>query len=373
MVHFVPEHMISLLSLEISPLIPMAILFVLGAIIGQGVNAWVRRMSLKSDIQSLSRCLKCGARVSRWKLIPLLRWIPFQNRCRDCATLIPRSEFLLELATGVLFAFFYFMVVHERCLETPSVIPPGIMFEWRLLYHYVLLILLVAATSIDFREYLIPDQITVTGMIIGILGATIAGQLQISHVWIDWNQAIPGLSGPYIPDWIKVHSHWHGLIWSLAGLVAGGGLTWILRLVSSVLLGQEALGFGDVTLMAMIGSFVGWQPILLILPLAPLCGLFIGFISRAVTGKTYLPYGPYLCAATLIVLMGWKWIWLAEWPSMVPGAPPEFSIRNIFGDAIGLAIILGIALGALILMLVLLRIYRAIPVKRHSTQSENER
>ncbi|MFK7778673.1 MAG: A24 family peptidase, partial [Gimesia sp.] len=348
MIQFAPEHMISLLSLEISPLIPMAILFVLGVILGQGVNAWVRRMSLSPTSQPLSRCLKCGVRVPFWKLIPLVRWIPLQNRCRGCATPIPRSEYFLELATGGLFACFYFMVVQERCLEIPSVVPPESMFEWRLLYHYILLILLVAATSIDFREYLIPDQITLTGMIIGIAGAMIAGQLQIIHVWVDWNQAIPGLSGPYIPDWIKAHSHWHGLAWSLSGLIVGGGLTWILRVVSSVLLGQEALGFGDVTLMAMIGSFVGWQPILLILPLAPLCGLLIGFISRAVTGKTYLPYGPYLCAATLIVLFNWKWIWLAEWPAMVPGAPPEFSFRKLLGDGPALLIIGGIALGALI-------------------------
>ncbi|WP_339732230.1 A24 family peptidase [uncultured Gimesia sp.] len=364
MVYFQIKHLNSVLPTEFALLVPCAILFLLGAVVGQGVNAWVRRMSLKPVIQPLSRCQGCGARVSRWKLIPVLRWIPFQNRCAECSKPLPGSEYLLEFATGGLFAFYYFMVVSQRSLDLPSVIPPEGMFEWRLLYHYVLLTLLVAATSIDFREYLIPDQITVTGMIIGVVGATIAGQLQIIHFWVDWNQAIPGLSGPYIPDWIKVHSHWHGLTWSLSGLIAGGGLTWGLRLVSSVLLGQEALGLGDVTLMAMVGSFLGWQPILPILLLAPLCGLLIGFISRAVTGKTYLPYGPYLCAATLIVLMGWKWIWLAEWPAAVSGASPVFSIRKLYGDAMGLVMLGGIALGALILMLLLLRIYRAIPVKR---------
>ncbi len=348
----------------LSPLILMGILFLAGAVTGCFINSWVRRMSLKPDIQPLSRCQKCGTRVPFWKLIPVLHWIPIQNRCGTCATPLSRSERFLELATGGLFVLFYYMVVQQRCFEIPSVVPPVGMFEWRLVYHYVLLILLVAATSIDFREYLIPDQITISGMIIGVLGATIAGQLQIIHFWVDWNQAVPGLSGPYIPDWIKAHSHWHGFAWSLMGLIVGGGLTWVLRFVSSVLLGQEALGFGDVTLMAMIGSFIGWQPILLILPLAPLCGLLIGFLNRMLTGKTYLPYGPYLCAATLIVLMGWKWIWLAEWPATVPGASPEFSIRKLYGDATGLAIVAGITLIALIGMLLLLRIYRAIPIER---------
>ena len=340
------------------------ILFLTGAVVGLLVNAWVRLMTLKPVIRPLTRCEECGARVRFWKLIPVLRWLPFQNRCRTCTARLPRSEILLEILTGTLFVLFYFMAVQLRCLEVPSVRPSGEMLEWRLIYLYVLLALLVAATSIDFREYLIPDQITIPGMLIGVLGATIAGHLQIIHLWVDWNQAVPGLTGPYIPEWIKAHSHWHGLSWSLTGLIVGGGLTWGLRLVSSVLLGQEALGLGDVTLMAMVGSFLGWQAILPILLLAPLCGILIGFLTRVMTGKTYLPYGPYLCAATLIVLMSWKWFWLAEWPAHVPGVAPEFSIRKLYGDGLGLAIIGGIALGALILLLVLLRIYRAIPVKR---------
>ncbi|WP_228030493.1 prepilin peptidase [Gimesia benthica] len=358
------KHLNTLLPPELALLVPCGVLFVLGALVGQGVNSWVRRMSLQSKPQPLSRCEACGARILRWKLIPLLRWIPLGNRCPACSRRLPRSEFLLELGTGILFAGYYLMTVHFRCLDVPSVVPPEGMFEWRLLYHYVLLTLLVAATSIDFREYLIPDQITVTGMLVGVIGATVAGQLQIIHFWVDWNQAIPGLAGPYIPEWIKDHSHWHGLAWSMAGLLAGGGLTWGVRLISSVLLGQEALGLGDVTLMAMVGSFLGWQPIVPILLLAPLCGLLIGFATRMTTGKTYLPYGPYLCAATLIVLMGWQWIWLAEWPSAVPGAPPEFSIRRLFGDIGGLAIIGGIALGAFIGLLLMLRVYRSIPIKR---------
>lgn len=340
------------------------ILFLTGAVVGLLVNGWVRLMTLKPVIRPLTRCEDCGARVRFWKLIPVLRWLPFQNRCRECNARLPRSEILLEILTGTLFVLFYFMAMQLRCLEVPSVRPSGEMLEWRLVYLYVLLTLLIAATSIDFREYLIPDQITIPGMLIGVLGATIAGHLQIIHLWVDWNQAVPGLTGPYIPEWIKAHSHWHGLSWSLAGLIVGGGLTWGLRLVSSVLLGQEALGLGDVTLMAMVGSFLGWQAILPILLLAPLCGILIGFLTRVMTGKTYLPYGPYLCAATLIVLMGWKWFWLAEWPARVPGAAPEFSIRKLYGDGLGLAMIGGIALGALILLLILLRIYRAIPVKR---------
>ncbi len=71
----------------------------------------------------------------------------------------------------------------------------------------------------------------------------------------------------------------------MTGLIAGGGLTWILRLVSSVLLGQEALGFGDVTLMAMIGSFVGWQPILATLAIIVASLFFYWFYGRIRTNR----------------------------------------------------------------------------------------
>ena len=80
-------------------------------------------------------------------------------------------------------------------------------------------------------------------------------------------------------------------------------MTWLVRWLSSVVLGQESLGLGDVTLMAMIGSFLGWQPLVFVFLLAPLCGIAMGLGVRLVTNRTYIPFGPYLSMAAVVVLV----------------------------------------------------------------------
>ena len=220
--------------------------------------------------------------------------------------------------------------------------------HWRILYHLLLLTLLAAATLIDFRLYIIPDEITVTGMGCGVLGATIGGHFHLVPFWIDWSHPLVDIYGPDVPDWIEHHAHLHGLAWSLVGLLVGGGVVWIVRWISSRILGQEALGFGDVTLMAMIGSFVGWQPVLFMLALAPLCGIVTALAVLLATGKTYVPFGPYLSAGAVAVLCAWHWLW-----------PPA---RVIFSHPPTLALL---GLGVLVLLavlLLLLRLYRMIPV-----------
>ena len=251
------------------------------------------------------------------------------------------------LTTGALFAVLVLAVTHGRCqwITEGGSIDWG---HWRLLYHYTLIALLVAATTIDFDQYLIPDQITVPGSIAGVALATCVGNVQLMQVWVDWNQWNQ-IDGPYIPHWIKVHPHLHGLAFSLAGLVAGAGITWLARAISQWVLGIEALGFGDVTLMAMIGSFLGWQPVIFVFLLAPMCGIVAAVTMRLLTGRRALPYGPYLSFATLLVLLTWVWLWgptkeiFGHWPTL---------LGLICGMIAGMAFLLG-----------LLRMYRAIPVE----------
>jgi leader peptidase (prepilin peptidase) / N-methyltransferase len=155
--------------------------------------------------------------------------------------------------------------------------------------------------------------------------------------------------GPYIPAWYDQHRLGHALAWSIAGLLTGGVFTAVVRSVSSRMLGQEAMGFGDVTWMAMIGSVLGWQAVLAIFAVAPLTGLVIAIIGYLGFGKTYLPYGPCLAAAALIVLFGWSRIWEQT--------------RLFFSDPVAIGIILAVALAALVVLLGAIRLYRAIPGK----------
>jgi len=226
--------------------------------------------------------------------------------------------------------------------------------HWRLLYHYALIAFLVVATTVDFDQYLIPDQITVPGTIVGIAVATCVGNMQLMQVWVDWNHVDP-IEGPYIPNWIKLHPHWHGLVYSLSGLLTGAGITWLARLTSQWTLGMEALGFGDVTLMAMIGSFLGWQPVIFVFLLAPLCGIVVALALRLLYGRIAVPYGPFLSAATVLVLLTWRRLWTPT--------------REVFGHW---QTLLGLGIGiivAMALLLGLLRLYRSIPVERRTAES----
>lgn len=259
---------------------------------------------------------------------------------------------LVVLITTSLFSAYYWASPIYRCLDTPEVQPSGEGQNWRFAYHLTLIGLLILATAIDFDCYSIPDIITISGMLIGVTAACLIGELQICHLWVDWSVAIPQLRGPYIPGWYDKYRFWHALAWSLAGLSTGAGLTWLARFVSSRVIGQEAMGFGDVTLMAMIGSFLGWQAACLVFLIAPLTGLTIGVLIRTVSGKTFLPYGPWLSIAAVIVLFNWGLIWRQT--------------RLIFSDWMGLATLAAVGSVGFVLLLGLTQLYKSIPTRSQS-------
>ncbi len=240
--------------------------------------------------------LLSGLLISRW----CAKMVAFESQGTRSLPRWASAEIVAALA--VIYPALVFAINYEV-----QGLPEGGSMDWnplRLVFHLILLTLLVAATTIDLDQYLIPDQITVPGVIVGIGIATGFGNMHLMPVWVDWNR-VHVIYGPYIPEWIKTHPHWHGLVFSLAGLAIGAGITWLSRLISQWVLGTEALGFGDVTLMAMIGSFLGWQPVVFVFLLAPPCGIVIAIAQRLTRGRRMLPYGPFLSAATVVVLFGW--------------------------------------------------------------------
>ena len=259
-----------------------------------------------------------------------------------------RGGFIVAI-TAMLFGLFHWTSLDQRCLETAEVQPSGIGRSLRLAYHLTLFAFLIVATAIDFDCYMIPDLITFPGMALGLLGAGLIGEAQICHLWVDWTLAVPQLRGPFIPDWYDPHRNLHGMAWSFSGLVTGAGLTWLARQISSHVLGQEAMGTGDITLMAMIGSFLGWQAVTLVFLLAPLTGLIVGVVIRTLSGKTYLPYGPWLSMAAVIVLFTWGYLWEQT--------------RIIFSDWLSVLVLASIGGGGFVLLLGLLRLYKSIPTR----------
>lgn len=333
--HFVTE----------APLWQQALVLVpLGLVAGHWVWWWVERMSLDLRACSPIPCRHCNQ--------PLSFLSRLRARCSTCGFYYDPARLLTLLSTMACY-----LLLAGALLGKSQSLPEGGSIDWfhyRLLVQLLFVTLLIAATLIDLRLLIIPDEITAAGVLIGVLSALVVGNLQFLPVWLDWNDPLAQLYGPAIPQWIRDHHHLHGLIASLAGLVAGAGLICLVRTVSAWVLGMEAMGFGDVTLMAMIGSFLGWQPVVFVFMLAPLCGLVIGLSAWLVFRKTEMPYGPYLCAATLIILCNWRPLWQ--------------NYKWLFSDAQALLALLGAMTAALIVLLGLIRLYRLIPATpRHRT------
>ncbi len=92
-------------------------------------------------------------------------------------------------------------------------------------------------------------------------------------------------------------------------MAAGGGIIWLVRQIGQVVLGKEAMGFGDVTLMAMIGAFLGWQTCLMVFFVAPFFGLVLAILGWSLHREHEIPYGPFLCLGAAAVVLKWPAFW----------------------------------------------------------------
>jgi hypothetical protein len=138
---------------------------------------------------------------------------------------------------------------------------------------------------------------------IGMIVITVVGTLAIVLTWALGSAPAPG------PE-----RRWESLFGALVGVAAGGGLIWAVRIVGGHALGQEAMGFGDVTLMAMIGAFLGWQSTLMIFFFAPFAALFVSVTQWLLTRRRDIAFGPYLCAAACYLVVCWPAVWRKAGP-----------------------------------------------------------
>lgn len=120
---------------------------------------------------------------------------------------------------------------------------------------------------------------------------------------------LAGTAAIALVAWLAPAPNWAGLLTALVGMAGGGGVIWTVRIIGGATLRREAMGFGDVTLLAMIGAFVGWQAALIIFFVAPMAGLVIGLAQWIFHGEHEIPYGPFLCLAAFGVILNWTDIW----------------------------------------------------------------
>lgn len=342
-------------------------LFVLGSVVGSFLNVCIYRIPTKDDLwESLkavvfppSKCPRCNNRIPGWCNVPIFGWLLLRGRCYYCQGRISPRYPLIECFNGLLWVLLYWIHVPDGFRATINdswvhgVYGPASMVNqyvdwwhsnaaivhWQFLYHLVLVEAMLVASFIDIDLRIIPDGSTLPAMLFGIAGSLL-GTSHLTPVWHqdpvlrnDMHYAMPWIP-PWLfprhilPQWIEASPHLHGFCVSIAGIAIGGGLTWLFRIIGKWGLKREAIGFGDVILMAMIGAFLGWQATVLTFFIAPAIALVITLLTWPIRRQSIIPYGPFLSLGALVVLCCWQPIW-ASYSRIFGGGPLLILIATI--------------------------------------------
>jgi leader peptidase (prepilin peptidase)/N-methyltransferase len=278
-----------------------------GLVIGSFLNVVVHRLPLEGEsvLRPLrSRCPSCRHELSAWENVPVVSWIVLRGRCRACGWPIPVRYPLVELVNAALWMCAGWLA--------PSV-EVGLV-------HAVVLSGLVVASAVDFDRYEIPDEISIGGIVLAPLCA-----LLVPALHADTRVALE-LSGAGGVDGVG------SALGALAGILVGGGSLLFIGWLGKKLFRRDAMGLGDVKLLAAGGGFVGPGGALAALFLASVVASLVGvanllrffclsrgrvrarrtakplrrsLASARIAGR-YLPFGPYLGLGIGIVLVGWK-------------------------------------------------------------------
>ena len=278
-----------------------------GLIVGSFLNVVIHRLPRGMDmVWGRSRCPACGKRIAWYDNIPVLSFLRLRGRCRACGGRISWRYPLVEVLSGVLFG-----LAMAQALALPD--PPGL--AWRLagfLFMAAFLAALVAATFIDLAHTILPDEITKPGMWMAPVASLIFPWVVLEHFSLE----DVGLSG--------ASPHAGGLIGSLLGLVAGAGLIWVVAVAGKWIFRKDAMGFGDVKFMGMIGSFLGPGPVVMVLFIGCVFGSVVGLTIFSITRNRYLAFGPYLSRGAAIMLL-----WGHAAVTRVPPCGPRFVLGRL--------------------------------------------
>jgi leader peptidase (prepilin peptidase)/N-methyltransferase len=241
--------------LEIFPYLAACLV---GAVIGSFLNVCIYRLPRHgSVVWPSSRCPSCGAPIALYDNLPIVSYLWLGGRCRACRARISPRYPVIELANAV----GYGAMVWRFGVGWPAV-------AYALLFSGLLVV-----TCIDLSHRIVPDVITLPGIGLGVIGS-----LTVLPI------------GPWD---------------SILGVALGGGILWGLAWVSPYLFGKEGMGGGDIKLLAMIGSFLGWKPTLLALVVGALAGSILGLAliaGKVLRRDQYIPFGPFLALGAVLAL-----------------------------------------------------------------------
>lgn len=238
------------------PLTPIT-LFLFGAIIGSFANVCILRIPAEESIVTPgSHCPQCNHPVAWYDNIPLLSWIALRGRCRSCHEPISFRYFVVELVTALAAVTLYLRF--------------GLGVEWVILFVFVSALIII--TFIDLDHRIIPDVISLPGIVVGFL------------------LSLRGEPGP-------------GPISSAIGILAGGGLLLAVAWAYHAATGREGMGGGDIKLLGMIGAFLGWRSVPFTMLASSLTGSIVGLTLMWWTGantKYAIPFGPFLALGAIL-------------------------------------------------------------------------
>lgn len=245
------------------------LIFVLwfGMCIGSFMNVCIYRLPIAKSIADPSRsvCPNCNSMIRFYDNIPVFSYLWLKGRCRHCNTPISFRYPLVEAIAGLV-ALSVFLTF-------------GLTLEG--LIYFIFITSLLIITFIDIDHKIIPNVITIPGIPIGLLLAL-------------------GLPAVTFVD-------------SILGLLAGGGSLFIVAWTYSLLTGKEGMGGGDIKLLAMIGTIIGWKGVLFTIFVSSAAGTLVGIPVMLVKGKNMkfaVPFGPFLSiGAITYIFMGQKIIY----------------------------------------------------------------
>ena len=235
------------------------LIFILGLIVGSFSNVCIYRIPKnESIIFPASHCPKCNSPIKPVDNIPLISYILLKGRCRNCKSKISIQYPIVELLTGLIYLII--SLIYGLSVQT--------------LIYIILSSALIIIAFIDLNEEIVPDVISLPGIVIGFI--------------------------------ISFFVTYISFINSALGILAGGGIILIIGLAGSVIFKKEAMGGGDVKLAAMIGAFLGWKYIIV--------SLFLGFFLGAVTGiililskiksrEDLVPFGPFIVLGSFVTIL----------------------------------------------------------------------
>ena len=243
-----------------------------GACVGSFLNVCIHRIPRdQSVVRPRSHCPQCGTMIAWYDNIPIISYLLLGGKCRQCRVAISPRYTVVEALTAFLFIAIW------------------MKYGWSILTPMYMLVTggLILATFVDLEHMIIPDRVSIGGMLAGLV----------------LSAAVPSLHGE-----IRALD---GVTASMIGLATGAGSLWLVAVFGKMAFKKDAMGFGDVKLLGAIGAFMGWQGVLFTIMLSSLAGSLVGLLfifSGRHEWQSRIPYGPYLALAAVIWI-----VWGMEW------------------------------------------------------------